>query len=102
MIFQKFCLEMKETDVTENDREIKRLKYSRMLGVPKLSKRISSKNNASPLPIAPVHLPFAHDCYSKSLCLLPAPDRVLNRASTTRLRGCEVVGERAQCCNKTS
>jgi len=78
---------MKETDVTEKDREIKMLKYSKILGVTKLSKRISSKDNASPTPIAPVHLPFAHDCYSKSLCLLPAPDRVLNRASTTRLRG---------------
>ena len=45
---------MEETDVTESDREIKRLKYSKMLGVPKLSKRISSKDNASPLPVAPV------------------------------------------------
>ena len=93
---------MKETDATENDREIKRLKYGKSVGFSKLSKRISSKDNASALPIAPVHLPFAHDCYSKSLCLLPAPDRVLNRASTTRLRGCRVEGERAQCCNNTS
>jgi hypothetical protein len=85
---------MKETDTTGNNKKIKRFKCSKVLGVSELSKRISSKDNAnvSPLPIAPIHLPSAHDCYSTSLCLLPAPDRVLNRASTTRLRGCEVGG----------
>jgi hypothetical protein len=77
---------MKETDAPENDREIKRVKCGKILRFSKLSKRINYKDNASALPIAPVHLPFARDCYSKSLCHLSGPDRVLNRASTTRLR----------------